>query len=125
MTLPFLPNPPDLDLALIVVADDLQELTGAHTVGVKLISSPSQETLGTAELSWVGPEFEIPDDQPIPSIPVSVPLRSMLLREEGKHEVVVDIDGTEAARLTLFVRQLAETPHAPTPQSQAQPTPGD
>ncbi|QIY95649.1 hypothetical protein HEP87_18425 [Streptomyces sp. S1D4-11] len=118
VALPFFPNSPGLDLALLIVADDFQELRGAHKVGVKLMSSASQEILGNAEISWVGPEFEIPDDRPIPSIPASVPLRSILLREQGKHEVIVEIDGTEAARLAFFA--TGQTP----PQSQVQPASG-
>lgn len=102
VTLPSLPAAPDLDLALFLTGDNAQEFEGTHKIAVRVVNSTSQEAIATVELSWEGPEADFSYDGPAPSLPITVPLRGMQLREYGKYEVIVAVDGAQMMQLALY-----------------------
>ncbi|MFE6408509.1 DUF6941 family protein [Streptomyces sp. NPDC057837] len=87
-----LPGPVDLDLAILIRAETWTELAGRHSLVVTL-SHENGTRLGQIEMGWE--TSTVPEDEPLPQLPIVVPLRQILLAEEGEHHVRVEIDGVE------------------------------
>ncbi|MFF9123175.1 DUF6941 family protein [Streptomyces sp. NPDC014889] len=102
-----LPSPPDLDLAILIQAEDWQELAGSHRLTATMSHVESDQN-HVIELMWDSPRIEPDDDpaapkHPLPQLPVVVPLRSIVLTQEGEHSVEVAMDGSPLAQLSLIV----------------------
>lgn len=108
-----LPNAADLDVALLIQADDRSEVSGRHTLSVVLKHEDGQR-IGAAELIWEAPVVEQPEDAPhgslpILQLPIVVPLRGMILQNDGLHHVDVSVDGQPLAEVSFTVTK-AELP---------------
>jgi hypothetical protein len=87
-----LPGPVDLDLALLIRAETWTELAGRHTLAVA-VSHENGNVLGNIEMGWEASQVQ--EDEPLPQLPIVVPLRQIALAEEGEHHVRVEVDGVE------------------------------
>lgn len=104
-----LPGSPDLDLAILVQGEGLNDLAGKHMLSVE-VKDQSGNPIGRAELGWEGPTIESPSaEESQAQLPVVVPIRAMVFANPGEHTVVVGIDGKELARTAVFVTK-AEIP---------------
>ncbi|MFF9043329.1 DUF6941 family protein [Streptomyces parvulus] len=105
-----LPGAPDLDLAILIQAEDHNALAGQHSLSVVVTEQDGTE-VGRAEFGWEGPTVEQPptDDSSMPQLPLVVPFRAMLFKNPGEHTVTVLIDGEESARTAVMVTK-AEIP---------------
>ncbi|MGW8875665.1 DUF6941 family protein [Streptomyces mirabilis] len=102
-----LPGSADLDLAMIIQAEEWSDLDGRHTLTVDLRHHNGQQ-LGKASLVWEAPSVEpqeiSPDAMPpLPQLPIVVPLRTMVLTEYGSHRATIFIDDQEVAEVTFTV----------------------
>lgn len=116
VALPFMPAALDLDLALLVTADDYREFIGSHKIGVTLLRSSDSLVIAQAEMSFEGPDVELPEDTPSPSIPLSVPLRGVAVPTHAMYQVSVTVDGKEHTVLPLLVKMPDATFGGATPQ---------
>ncbi|MEV0483169.1 hypothetical protein AB0I69_21500 [Streptomyces sp. NPDC050508] len=102
-----LPAAADLDLAVLIRAEALNELSGQHRLTVTVRHEDGTE-VGKVQLGWETPDMQAQDElalskQPLPQLPISVPLRSLLLNQEGEHYVHLDVDDTELATVSFNV----------------------
>ncbi|WP_327403842.1 hypothetical protein OG194_29675 [Streptomyces sp. NBC_01288] len=108
-----LPTAPDLDLAILIRAETWHDLSGMHHVSVTVRHEDGAEA-GQVLLGWEAPQVETQDDsaapnQPLPQLPLVVPLRSIMLTQQGEHLVSLQVDGSELAALSFNVTK-AELP---------------
>ena len=70
-----LPGPADLDLALLIRAEGWQDLVGRHTL-TTTVTQDDGTPMGSVDMIWEVPQID-PDqqDQPLPQLPVVVPIR--------------------------------------------------
>jgi len=99
-----LPGAPDLDLALLIQAEDFNDLAGKHTLSV-VVNEHNGNEVGRGEFGWEGPEVHAApaDDSPLPQLPLVVPIRAITFNNPGEHTVTIQIDGEEAARTAVMV----------------------
>lgn len=117
VAMPFLPAPPDVDLALLLTAQDYRELAGAHKVSVRVLRDEDGQQVASAEFRWEGPDLHLTEDAPSPSLPLSVPIRGMPVPTYGMYKIVVDVDDEELTALPLLIKAADETFGGVTPQS--------
>ncbi|QCR49822.1 DUF6941 family protein [Streptomyces sp. SGAir0924] len=105
-----LPGSPDLDLALLVQAEDLNDFAGKHSLSV-IVADHDGTEVGRADFGWEGPAIDVQptDDSSLPQLPLVVPIRGMILENPGEHTITVLIDDEEAARTAVMVAK-AEMP---------------
>ncbi|MFD4275072.1 hypothetical protein R2B67_17990 [Streptomyces cyaneofuscatus] len=104
-----LPGAPDLDLAILLQGEGLDDLAGRHTMTVEIKDSEGQG-VGRAELGWDGPTVDpSAAEDLIPQLPVAIPIRAIQFTNPGEHTVTVAVDGHELTRLSVFITK-AEIP---------------
>lgn len=108
-----LPSTPDLDCALLIQAEEAHELAGQHTLRATLMHGEA-DRLGVVELLWDAPHVDPKTDpavpqQPLPQLPVVVPLRGVILSQDGEYRVEIEIDSTKMAEAHFTVTK-AEIP---------------
>jgi Family of unknown function (DUF6941) len=115
---PSLPAPMEVDLALLLTPDQVDELVGSHEVSV-IVSSDDGTRVAESKLSFtIGPMDPVPD--PLPSVPFSVALRNIILSAYGHYTVQVGYDDVRLEENRFVVeKQLAvgvtpgvESPHS-------------
>jgi hypothetical protein len=67
-------------------------------------------------MSFEGPKVELPENTPSPSVPLSIPLRGVVVPTHDMYEVVVAVDDEEQTRLPLLVKLPDATFGGSTPQ---------
>lgn len=108
-----LPSAADLDLAVLIRADDWHEMPGQHRLTVTLVHEDGHQ-VGKLELGWESPEVANEEEllaagHPLPQLPIAVPLRSLVLSQEGEHFVHLDVDEVRLST-TSFKVTKAELP---------------
>lgn len=107
-----LPSAADLDLALLFHAEEPNDMSGRHTLTVK-VNHEDGTHVGTAELIWEAPVIEqantLEGPQPNLQLPIVVPLRSMIIQNQGHININVSVDGKPVAEVS-FVATKAELP---------------
>ncbi|MFE9851316.1 DUF6941 family protein [Streptomyces sp. NPDC005576] len=99
-----LPAPLDVDLAVLLSPADYVELAGSHKMTVRVTEVEGGRRLGEIQTGWFGPSAPPDEDLPQPSLPVSVPLRGLLIERYGQHRIVIEVDGGEVETLEFLVR---------------------
>lgn len=105
-----LPGPADLDLALLIRAQDWGDLAGRHTL-TTTVTHEDGTRAGAVELVWEAPVVDPSQqqDQQLPQLPIVVPIRSIGLAQPGEHHVRIDVDGTELGSVH-FTASKAQMP---------------
>lgn len=107
-----LPSAPDLDLALLFQAERLNDMAGRHALSIQ-VDHEDGTHIGTAELIWEAPVIEnadaLPTPQPEVQLPIVVPLRGMIIQNQGQIHVRAAVDGNPVAEVS-FVVTKAELP---------------
>ncbi|MFJ5774933.1 DUF6941 family protein [Streptomyces sp. NPDC093094] len=108
-----LPGAPDLDLALLLRAERWDDLAGRHSLTVTVKHEDGTQA-GKLEMGWESPHVDVEDtptsmNQPLPQLPIVVPLRGVPLTKQGEHQVQVHVDNSEIAALSFLVTK-AELP---------------
>lgn len=106
-----LPGPPDLDLAVLIRAENWHEMSGRHTL-TTTVTHEDGESMGTVQMAWEAPEVD-PDAShpsgPLPQLPVVIPIRHIALAKDGEHFVRLQVDDVELATVSFTVSK-AELP---------------
>lgn len=103
---PGLPAPMELDLALLLTPNQIDEVVGSHEVTVSLCSDGGAR-VAQSKLSFViGPVDPVPD--PLPNLPFSVGLRNVVLSAYGHYTVQINYDDARLEEVRFSVeKQLA------------------
>jgi len=100
---PSLPAPMGVDLALLLTPERFEELPGDHEVSV-IVRSDSGTDVARIGLAFSFSGLDESAD-PLPVIPLSVPLQQVGLADYGFYTVSVDYDGESVARIRFLVEQ--------------------
>ncbi|MDX3294627.1 hypothetical protein PV569_13015 [Streptomyces scabiei] len=96
-----LPCPPDLDLAVLVRAENWHEVAGHHAL-TTTVTHESGQLAGTVHMFWDAPKLAA-DSGPLPQLPVVVPIRGMTLANDGDYSVRVEVDQVELITISFTV----------------------
>ncbi|MER5859803.1 hypothetical protein ABT131_30015 [Streptomyces sp900105245] len=101
-----IPGAADLDLAILIRAENWEELAGRHTLQTTLRHQDGTQ-VGAVEMGWEAPTTNPAEqDQPLPQLPVVAPLRNILLTHEGEYHASIAVDGTELGSVHFNVTKM-------------------
>ncbi|WP_037576835.1 DUF6941 family protein [Phaeacidiphilus oryzae] len=103
------PGALDLDLALLFLPDSREDMTAQHEATVTMRQVTANADLAKVQVAWQA--ANIPDVDPLPALPLSVPLRQVRIDAPGDFEITIAVDGKQAAQLKLGLRERSNPVH--------------
>ncbi|MER7859993.1 hypothetical protein ABTX61_12875 [Amycolatopsis japonica] len=104
---PQLPAKLDVDLALLLQPETVEELNGTHQVSLSLATEGGEQLMRGVIGFEVGTPDEIPD--PLPGLPLAVPLRDIPLKSYGVHVLSALVDDKPVVEIRFRVDKTLVT----------------
>ncbi|MEV5747158.1 hypothetical protein AB0L00_05015 [Actinoallomurus sp. NPDC052308] len=98
---PNLPAALDVDLALLLQPDDPEEVLGDHRIGIT-VAPEGGSTVAQVEFALMAASLD-PFPDPMPNLPISVPLRNVAVSAYGRYIARVVYDQTVLNELRFSV----------------------